>query len=79
MNLWQWLAVLLRMETLYLAVVKIYPKGGICGSYIPVYPSGGNISQLYPAQCYSTKVYIGGIYYTKLSIIQNTVLTLLIP
>ena len=29
------------METLYLAVVKIYPRGGIYGSYIPLYPSGG--------------------------------------
>ena len=49
------------METLYLAVVKIiYPKGGIDGSHIPLYPSGGNIARLYPA-CYSTKVYIGGI------------------
>ena len=65
MNIWQWLALLLCMETLYLAVVKIYPIGGIYGSYIPLYPSGGgDISQLYPT-CYSTKVYIGGIYMYK--------------
>ena len=28
---------------------------------LPCTPQGGNISRLYPA-CYSTKVYIGGIY-----------------
>ena len=31
----------------------------------PVSPQGGNISRLYPT-CYNTKVYIGGIYLTKL-------------
>ena len=27
-----------------------------------IFPQGGNISRLYPI-CYSTRVYIGGIYY----------------
>ena len=44
MNLWQWLALLLRMETLYLAVAKIYPKGGIYGSIYSLVPLGEYIT-----------------------------------
>ena len=69
MNLWQWLALFItsyRSIILYLTVVKIYPKGG--GYVDPFSPQGRNISRLYPA-CYSTKAYIGGIYFLIIFII----------
>ena len=58
---------IVRTCSLYLAVVKIRDIWIIYYSLVPLGEGGGweegeDISQLYPA-CYSTKVYIGGIYY----------------